>query len=102
MTKKANVSVTILVIGILAVCDLALISFIVSKTSVRESFTGVALMEKMNSQIEDYSFYHDFARVDTKINSQEERVFYQEKKKSFGILFWRKDRVVFSVEYKVP
>ncbi len=102
MAKRANIPVTILVIGIFAVCTLALLSFIISKVNFREHFVGVGLMEKMNSQIEDYSVHKDLGRVDIKINDKGERVFYQEKKKTYGILLWQKERVVFSVEYKIP
>jgi hypothetical protein len=100
--KKANIPITILVIGIFVVCTLALLSFVLFKISVRESFVGVGLMEKINLQIEDYLVHKDFNRVDIKINDKGERVFYQEEKKKFGFLWWGEERVVFSVEAKVP
>jgi len=102
MKRKANIPITILVIGIFVVCTLALLSFIIFKISVRESFIGVALIEKVNSQIEDYKVYDDFNRVDTKLNDKGERVFYQEVKKSSGFLWWKNEKIVFSVETKVP
>jgi hypothetical protein len=102
MRKKANVPITILVLGIFAVCAIALLSFVIAKISVRESFVGVNLIEKMSSQVEDYSVHGDINRVDTRMNDRGERVFYQEHKKSSGFLWWKKERVVFSVEYKVP
>lgn len=103
MTKRANIPITILVIGIFLVCALALLSFLVYKASVKASFSGVALIEKMNSQIEDYSVYKDLSRVDTKLSSSgKEIIFYQEKKKTSGVLWWKKEKVAFSAEYKIP
>jgi hypothetical protein len=100
--RRADITVTILVIGIFAICTLATISFLISKIHVRSSFTGVDLMEKMNSQIESYSISHDLSKVDTKVNDQGVRVFYQDQKDSSGYLWWKSEKVIFSVEYKVP
>ena len=102
LNNKANIPITILVIGIFIVCTFALLSFFISKVHVRESFAGISLMEKINSQIEDYLVYNDLSRVDTKLNSKGESVFYQEKPKSSGSFWWKKEIIVFSVEYAVP
>jgi len=55
--RKADIPVTILVIGVFAVCSLALLTFFISAIKTRESFVGIDLMEKINSQIEENSFY---------------------------------------------
>ncbi len=99
--KKANITITILVLGVLAVCILALISFISSKAHTEESFGGIKLIEKMNSQIEDYSVYKDLSRVNTKTNEQGTLVFYQEKIETSGYFFWKEQKIVFSVESPV-
>ena len=55
--RRGDIPITILVIGILLVCALALFSFLSSTTKVRNSFVGLGLIEQMNSQIEENSFY---------------------------------------------
>ncbi len=55
--RKADIPVTILVIGVFSVCCLALLSFFISAINTRESFMGIDLMEKINSQIEENFFY---------------------------------------------
>jgi len=51
-TKKANVPIIILVLGVLAVCSLALLSFYSANLKVSNNFAGIKLIEKLNSQIE--------------------------------------------------
>jgi len=101
MDKKGNVPTTILVIGVFVVCLVALISFIVYILGVSGSFIGLGLVEKVNVQVEDYNFYHDLERVDARVEGNEV-TFYQEKIKTSGFLWWKKERVLFSVEYSVP
>jgi len=55
--KKGDIPITILVIGIILVCALAMFSFLSSTTKIRNSFVGVGVLEKMNSQIEKNYFY---------------------------------------------
>ena len=50
--KKGNLPIIILVLGVLAVCSLALLSFYSSNLKVSNNFAGVKLIEKLNSQIE--------------------------------------------------
>jgi len=57
MNKRGDIPLTILVIGILLVCALALFSFLSSTTKVRNSFVGIGVLEKMNSQLEKNYFY---------------------------------------------
>lgn len=53
INKRGNLPIIILVIGVLAVCSLALLSFYVSNFKVSNSFSGIKLVEKVNSQIEE-------------------------------------------------
>jgi len=55
--KKGDVPTAILVLGTFAVCALALISFYVSSIFVENTFFGPELVEKMNSQVNEYNFY---------------------------------------------
>jgi len=50
--KRGNLPIIILVLGVLAVCSLALLSFYTSNLKVSNNFVGVKLIEKLSSQIE--------------------------------------------------
>ncbi|OGJ13001.1 hypothetical protein A3K82_01125 [Candidatus Pacearchaeota archaeon RBG_19FT_COMBO_34_9] len=52
MDKKADIPITILVIGVVLICSIAIVSFFMSTIKARNSFVGVNLMEQMNAQIE--------------------------------------------------
>lgn len=52
INKRGNIPITILVIGVLLVCALAILSFLSSTIKVRNSFVGIGVLEKMNSQLE--------------------------------------------------
>lgn len=93
MNRRGDIPVTILVIGVLFICGLALFSFYNSNVKVRNSFVGIKLMEDMNSQIEQTLF-----------EGQNPAGLYLEKnitkiipKWSFN---WKEEIIVFSVEYK--
>jgi hypothetical protein len=55
--RRGDIPITILVIGVLMVCSLALFSFFSSTVKIRNSFVGIGLIEAMNSQIEENYFY---------------------------------------------
>lgn len=66
--NKGNIPITILIIGTFAVCVSALISFSYVDNNVRSSFSGLAQMEKLNSQIEQNYFYkYDVEKLQEKI-----------------------------------
>lgn len=50
--SRGDIPITILVIGIFAVCTLAIASFFYSSIQINKSFTGINLMEKANIDIE--------------------------------------------------
>lgn len=89
MDKRGDIPLTILVIGIILVCCIAIFSFSSSTIKARNSFVGIGFVEKLNSQIEDKIFA-----------GQDPTGLYLEDKVSQGILFWKKEVVLFSVEYK--
>lgn len=104
MYKKGDIPITILVIGIVAVCAFALISFISSSIITTQSFSGISEMEKLNSQIDEYYFYKQQGLNDEKINSLLEidnKVLSVEKSPSFR-LPWIKQKFLFSAEYRLP
>ncbi len=57
MNEKGNIPITILAIAVIALCGLAIYTFISSTNHAINSLTGISLMEKMNSQIEKNYFY---------------------------------------------
>lgn len=57
INKKGDVPTAILVLGTFAVCALALISFYASGIFVENTFFGPDLIEQMNSNANEYSFY---------------------------------------------
>jgi len=63
--KRGDIPITILVIGVVMVCTLALISFFSSSLKVRNSFVGIGLVEKLDSQIEENSFYGTVSSTET-------------------------------------
>jgi hypothetical protein len=90
MNKRGDIPITILVIGVFAVCTLAILSFIASSISLRNSFVGVDVVENVNNQIE----FKEFMKEDASF-------FYQEINKT-QILPWKKDELLFSIEYEKP
>jgi hypothetical protein len=89
--KRGDIPVTILVVGVVFICAIALMSFIASSISIRKSFTGIALVEQLNSQVEEHLFYNPALPANGT---------YLEKETTKGFLFWKKKIVSFSVEYQ--
>jgi len=54
MNKKADITITILVIGIIVVCFLALISFYLASLSTDKNFEGIRKIVRINSNMERY------------------------------------------------
>jgi len=96
-SRRGNISVTILVMGVFVVCSLALVSFYYSIGKTSFNFVGVDLIEKMNFQIEA----GDIDNSDLKMIDREWN-FYQEKKARAHIYSLTKDKLLFSVKYLVP
>ena len=95
MNKKASISIIVLVIGVVAVCALALISFYVANLKTNNFFKGIYLMEEANSQAEQNLFTNGFSNP----------IHLEEKKQvlSPGFSGWKphliKEKVIFSVDY---
>ena len=98
LDKNANITIAILVIGILLVSCLTIASFFMSKIKVGGSFDDILSVEKMNSQIEDYLVHHNLKNVDT-IEKGNKIIFHQERKASSGFLLWKSEKVAFTAEY---
>lgn len=55
--KRGDISTTILVLGIFAVCSLAIFSFYSSTSSFKENFSGIFVVQKIDSFGEKVKFY---------------------------------------------
>ncbi len=102
--KKADVPVTILVIGVIAVCALALLSFLSSSFKLEQSFTGVSAMEELNAKINEYHFYKNMGVSEEQINQALNITegCLEEYRISTSMLPWKKDEFLFSVKYTIP
>ncbi|MEK6741716.1 MAG: hypothetical protein AABX68_00850 [Nanoarchaeota archaeon] len=58
MNKRGDVPVVILVIGVLAVCLLAILSFYISNKATKNNFNSIDLPEKVAIEKEKISFYN--------------------------------------------
>jgi flagellar basal body-associated protein FliL len=55
--KRADVAITILVIGVFAICALAIISFILFNQQVQNNFVTTDTIENLSSNLETFYFY---------------------------------------------
>ena len=103
MNNKGDVTVTMLVIGVFAVCTLALLSFFQSSVEVRNSLVGLNLVEKMNSDIEAHSFAEKVGlknppEVKTDVGGA---YFSEEKKTITGFWWWKEEKTLFYLKYYI-
>lgn len=73
--KRGDIPIVILVLGVVAICALALLSFLVSKSKTESEFQGVAALQKMNSEIEKFEFYkknYDLEEAQSLVGSVED------------------------------
>ncbi len=109
--KKGNLPIVLLVIGVFAICSLALLTFLIADFKINNSFFGIGIMMDLNEDIDEYSFFFDQGVPKEKLKQiynlsedGENFVFYREEKVS-GALFKKgvkKDDILFSVKYVVP
>jgi len=85
--KRGDIPLTVLIIGVFAVCTLAILSFIYISYQMNKAFVGIEIMEKANAQIEENQADHLYLyKKVTKLSPE------------WGF-DWFKERIVFSVEY---
>ncbi len=87
MDKRGDLPLTVLVIGVFAVCTLAIFSFVYSSRQINSSFVGVEIIEKANIQIESHNLDHIY------LNKKSTKFSWE------GGFDFFKDVIVFSVEY---
>ena len=105
--KQGDVPITILVIGVFAVCSLALLTFFISDFKTSNSFVGIDVMEKMNTQIDEYGYYQlkgvSIEKIQTYYRLIEEdgkKYIYLDKYSNK--LFSDEEILLFSVRYPLP
>lgn len=102
MNHKGDVTITMLVIGIFAVCTIALISFFQSSVEVRNSLVGFNLVEKMNADIESYTFAQKDSLKDLQIKTDAGGDYFSEEEKvTSGSLWWKKEKIAFYLKYYI-
>lgn len=104
MNKKGDVPITILVIGIFAVCSLALFTFILADVRTSNSFVGISELSELNFKINQYKFLESqevpldrILQVTGAIEEEDGIYLYVEKNKSFlggrGLEFFAKYKI---------
>jgi len=96
--KKGDIPVTILVLGVVMVCVLAILSFIFFGPNLTKGFAYVGGVEEVAFDMEQISFYEKIGLSDLEIREKVE--VHNEKGEEF--LFWEKkegDKSLFSVKY---
>jgi len=101
--KKGDIPIVVLVIGVIAICVLAIVSFSVVVFTLDNTFYGVNSMEKVNSLVEKYSFYKNLGMSDNEISELDNLVDIRTGSKGEDYIYVeRKDakgEVMFSVRY---
>ena len=101
--KKADIPVMILVMGVLAVCALAIISFYFSDREMEKSFMDVGLMEQINSQMEKYIFYKSVGMNENEIQDILEIKIDETGNKYLSLeKLGKKEKVLFFIKYNLP
>ena len=57
--KKANIPITILVIGVVAICGFAIVSFLLSNEKTKNNFASPEVVDQISSFVDEYYFYKD-------------------------------------------
>ena len=90
--KRGDIPIIILVLGVLAVCSLALLSFYNATLKVSNDFSGIKLIEKVNSQIEINKYQG---------KAEEKKYEFKEVRRPTLLKPLNKE-IIFSVEYNPP
>ena len=117
MNKRADIPVTILVIGVVGICILAILSFVGSNKDNESNFLGIGLIETMlsieeelklysNEELNIKGIYEDIEFIELKnikIITDGKKVLegtYSVTERNFPNIFTTKEKVLVWVEYK--
>ena len=59
MNKKADIPITILVLGVFVICALAITSFMIFKVEGSRDSLGIELFQEINTNMEKFNFYQN-------------------------------------------
>jgi len=59
MNKKADIPITILVLGVFVICALAITSFMIFKVDGSRDSLGIELFQEINTDMEKFNFYQN-------------------------------------------
>lgn len=116
MNKKGDISIVILVIGIIAICFLAILSFVKLNENINDNFLGIGLIETMNSVEEEFNFYEGenefsgdygnvferegfFGKIKININDENVNGIYIAKRTGFFSLFSPEEKTIVNITY---
>ncbi len=97
MNKKADITIMILVIGVVVVCFTALLSFYMAEMDTDNNFDYLSKISKIGAEMEKYSYYGK-DEVETRTEGDDEHL-YEVIKHSTGFLRLGSMRTFFEVRY---
>ena len=95
MNKKADITIIVLVLGIIAVCFFAIITFVNSNISTQNSFENLRIIWDMNQKIEN----GEIISLPVKQNSLGKYYEYLFEEKKGRIFLPSRPKVLFRVRY---
>ena len=107
-SKKADISVTIFVIGVLAVCTLTILSFSYVKSKSNAFFSdSFNILEGVNSDVDKIHFYENIGVnpenfLDVKKEGNNYLIQRSSTRSVVGLFGSSPPIVLFSVEYRIP
>lgn len=97
MNKRGDISITLLVIGVFAICTLAIVSFLLHDKINPRGFVDLEIFENLSSQTEDFYFY-----INSGLSQQEaaERIGAQIQDNKLVLNAEQKDpNIILSIQY---
>lgn len=68
--RRGDIPITILVLGVVAICAFAIISFFLADTSAKTGFDGTRIVEKANIDAEKIKVYGQLGFSDAEIQKE--------------------------------
>jgi len=93
--KRGDIPITILVIGVFAICAVAMLSFISSSIKIKDSFVGISKVEEANLKIETNLINNLPANFNFPLKIEGTRWVW-----SWNPLALRKKIILFSIDYR--